>query len=234
MPKAIERALAFIRRNTRHPMRVVGLNRVSLDEYPTEALREALVNAVAHRRYEQEGQSIMVEVFSDRVVVSSPGLLPKPLTLARIRSGNYRPCSRNPLIARALSFFHRMDERGSGFARMRDEMLDHGLEEPRYATRDGWFEVILTGPGENLDQLRVPVGKIKPIVEPSVEQKLNERQKAIVQHVLETGSVASGWCRTELKVTYDTANRDLRELAELAILKREGKGRATQYVLRSE
>jgi predicted HTH transcriptional regulator len=123
LPEAIERALAFIQRNTRHPMRVIGLNRVSLDEYPTEALREALVNAVAHRRYEQEGQSIMVEVFFDRVVVSSPGLLPKPLTLAKIRSGNYRPCSRNPLISRGLSFFHRMDERGSGFGRMKQEML---------------------------------------------------------------------------------------------------------------
>ncbi|MBW1928582.1 MAG: DUF4062 domain-containing protein [Deltaproteobacteria bacterium] len=42
MPKAIERAIEFVQRNTRHPMRVVGLNRVQLDEYPIEALREAL------------------------------------------------------------------------------------------------------------------------------------------------------------------------------------------------
>lgn len=55
MPKAIERAIEFVQRNTRHPMRVVGLNRGQLDEYPIEALREALVNAVAHRRYELEG-----------------------------------------------------------------------------------------------------------------------------------------------------------------------------------
>src|SRR5262245_48538399 len=63
MPLAIERAVAFIERNTRHPMKVVGLDRVRLDEYPTEALREALVNAVAHRQYEDAGRKILLEVF---------------------------------------------------------------------------------------------------------------------------------------------------------------------------
>jgi hypothetical protein len=84
MPVVIDRAIAFIERNTRHPMKVVGLNRVRLDEYPVEALREALVNAVAHRQYEDAGRKIMLEVFSDRVVVSSPGMPPAPITLARI------------------------------------------------------------------------------------------------------------------------------------------------------
>jgi len=73
MPIAIERAIAFIDRNTRHPMRIVGLNRVRLDEYPVDGLREALVNAVAHRQYEDAGRKIILEVFADRVVLSSPG-----------------------------------------------------------------------------------------------------------------------------------------------------------------
>jgi ATP-dependent DNA helicase RecG len=42
-----------------------------MDEYPVEALREALVNAVAHRQYEDAGRKIMLEVFSDRVAISS-------------------------------------------------------------------------------------------------------------------------------------------------------------------
>ena len=74
MPLVIERAVSFIDRNTRHPMKIVGLNRVRIDEYPVEALREALVNAVAHRQYEDAGRKIILEVFSDRVVVSSRGL----------------------------------------------------------------------------------------------------------------------------------------------------------------
>src|SRR5208283_281420 len=104
MPLAIERATEFIDRNTRHPMRIVGLNRVRLDEYSVDALREALVNAVAHRQYEDAGRKILLEVFAARVVLSSPGLPPKPITLSSLRKGKYRPCSRNPVLAQCLSY----------------------------------------------------------------------------------------------------------------------------------
>ena len=137
MPSVVEKVVAFIDRNTRHPMRVVGLNRVRLDEYPTEAIREAVVNALAHRNYEDGGRRIMVEVFSDRVVISSPGNPPNPITLAKLRKGTYKPCSRNPVIAQCLSYFHRIEERGSGFRRMRDAMLDHGLDGPKLGTNTG-------------------------------------------------------------------------------------------------
>ena len=102
-------------------IRIVGLDRVRLDEYPAEALREALVNAVAHRDYEDGSRKIMLEVFPDRVVISSPGLPPPPITLQKLRSRKYRPCSRNPILAQCLSFFHRIEERGSGFRRMHDQ-----------------------------------------------------------------------------------------------------------------
>ncbi len=231
MPVAIDRALDFVMRNTRHPMRVVGLNRIKLDEYPVEALREALVNAVAHRRYEQDGQKILLRVFSDRVIISSPGLLPSPLRLTDVRKGKYHPCSRNPSIAQGLSFFHRIEERGSGFGRMRDEMLNHGLDRPVLGTQDGYFEVTFYGPGDCLERLKVPAVSIGSLISPSVESQLNDRQKEIVQHVIESGSVTSGWCRDTQGVTYDTANRDLKSLMELKVLRRLGEGRSTKYVL---
>src|SRR2546428_6532171 len=177
MPLAIEKAIAFIDRNTRHPIRVVGLNRVRLDEYPPEALREAVVNAVAHRDYEDGSRKIMLEVFSDRVVVSSPGLPPPPLTLQKLRTGKYRPCSRNPILAQCLSFFHRIEERGSGFRRMRDRMIDHGLDAPQLATDTGYFQVVFPGPGENTDRLRVPTQQTGQLVPPSVEQQLTKPQR---------------------------------------------------------
>jgi ATP-dependent DNA helicase RecG len=97
--------LSWPRSNTRHPIRVVGLNRVRLDEYPPEALREALVNAAAHRDYKDGSRKIMLEVFSDRVVISSPGLPPPPITLQKLRTGKYRTCSRIPFWRNAsLSF----------------------------------------------------------------------------------------------------------------------------------
>lgn len=63
-----------------------------------------------------------------------------------------------------------------------------------------------------------------------LEKYLNERQKRILSHVYETGSVTSGWCKDILGITYDTANRDLRELIKLGLLRRTGAGRSTTYL----
>jgi len=230
MPLAIDRAIAFIDRNTRHPIKIIGLNRVRIDEYPVEALREALVNAVAHRQYEDGGRKIMLELFSDRVVISSPGLPPAPITLASLRKGRYRPCSRNPVLAQCLSYFHRIEERGSGFRRMREQMLNHGLEPPLIGTDTGYFQVSFPGPGENLDRLRIPVGSGTGLL-PAQEERLNARQLKILEEAVLRQSVTSGWCRKTFGVAYDTANRDLLEMVELGLLRREGKGRGTRFVL---
>jgi predicted HTH transcriptional regulator len=231
MPAAIDRAIAFIDRNTHHPMRVVGLNRLRLDEYPVEALREALVNAVAHRQYEDAGRKIMLEVFSDRVVISSPGLPPSPITLANLRKGKYRPCSRNPVLAQCLSYFHRIEERGSGFRRMRDQMLNHGLDQPLLGTDTGYFQVTFPGPGENLDRLRVPETRLT--VTPAIEAQLNDRQKRIMQHILESGKVTRRWCVEEFSVANDTAGRDLKQLSDLGLIISQGRGRAVSYLTRT-
>jgi predicted HTH transcriptional regulator len=231
MPLAIEKALAFIDRNTRHPIRVVGLNRIRIDEYPAEALREALVNAVAHRDYEDGSRKIMLEVFSDRVVVSSPGLPPAPITLQKLRAGKYRPCSRNPILAQCLSFFHRIEERGSGFRRMHDKMVDHGLDQPRLATDTGYFQVIFSGPGNDLKRLRVHAGQTGQIVPPSVEEQLSERQKKMTALLVKGEELTSQKCEKRFAVTRDTANRDFIRLMELGIAEKKGAGRATRYVL---
>lgn len=228
LPHALEKALQFIDDHTFHPHRVVGLNNVRLDEYPKPALREALVNAVAHRSYEDAARKIFLRVFRDRIEVASPGYPLKPLTLARLRKGGYRPCSRNPLIAQALATLLMMEQRGTGFARMRDAMLNHGLEEPVIAQQDGFFVVILPGPAGNHDRIRTPENAVG-VVTPAVEAQLNERQRTIVARVLEKGSVTSGWCRKEFGITYDTANRDLRTLMDFGILERKSSGPGTRY-----
>ena len=66
-------------------------------------------------------------------------------------------------------------------------------------------------------------------IEPPVESQLNERQRKIMEEVHVKGSVTTGWCRSEFDVSYDTAQRDIRELMELSLLKQIGKGRATRY-----
>jgi ATP-dependent DNA helicase RecG len=231
MPLVVDKIVAFIDRNTRHPMRVVGLNRVRLDEYPTKAIREAVVNALAHRNYEDGGRRIMVEVFSDRVVISSPGNPPSPITLAELRKGTCKPCSRNPVIAQCLSYFHRIEERGSGFRRMRDAMLDHGLEKPKLGTNTGYFQITLVGPGDDLDRLRVPSGVVGQLISPSLEAELTDRQREMVKMLANGEQLASKRCQELFAVSRPSLAKDFRRLVELGIAERQGQGRATRYIL---
>ncbi len=230
MPVVIERAIAFIDRNTRHPMKVVGLNRVRLDEYPIEAMREALVNAVAHRQYEDAGRKIMLEVFSDKVIVSSPGLPPSPITLVNLRKGTYRPCSRNSVLAQCLSYFHRIEERGSGFLRMREQMLNHGLDLPLISTDTGYFQVTFPGPGENIERLHVPEQLMQ--VTPAVEAQLNERQRKMMQWLVVGMELTTRQCEGEFGVTGPVIAGDFRKLIEMGLAEKLGAGRSTRYRLK--
>jgi len=229
---AIEQVLAFVDKHTFHPTRVVGINNLALDEYPVSALREALVNAVAHRNYEDASRKTAVQVFSDRIVVASPGYPPAPLTLAKLRKGNYRACSRNPLIAQTLATLKLMEQRGSGFARMRDAMLNHGLDAPAFSEQDGYFVVTFPGPNGNYDRLKVPEGAVGPIT-PAIEAQLNDRQKQIMAHVINQGSVTNRWCRSRFHVVYNTAYRDVQGLVHLGLLQPVGTGRSVKYIISS-
>lgn len=230
IPQVIEELVDFVHDNTEHPTRVVGINNVELDEYPHRAVREALVNAFAHRDYEDTSRKIHLEIFRDRLVVSSPGYPPKPLTLAKLRRGNYESCRRNPVIAECLAALDMMEQRGSGFERIRSAMQDHGLVPHKLDKRDGYFKVTLPGPDGDFDRLRTP-SDTQGLIPPSVEAQLNDRQKQIMVQVQTEGSVTSGWCKKAFDVTYNTTYLDLSDLVDRGLLVQRGKGRGTRYEL---
>jgi predicted HTH transcriptional regulator len=232
LPRAMDQVLIFIDDHTFHPRRVVGLNNLRLDEYPVAALREALLNAVAHRSYDDASRKVFVRIFRDRVEIASPGYPLKPLTLAKLRRGNYRPCSRNPLIAQTLAALDKMEQRGSGFARMRDAMLDHGLDEPKLDQQDGYFVVTLPGPDGNYDRIRTPAN-IPSLVLPAVEARLTDRQRQIMAELVQGAVLTSKICQERFKVSAPVIAADFQILIEEDLVERVGAGRATRYVLRS-
>ena len=228
LPLALEQALKFVDDHTFHPRRVVGLNNLRLDEYPVAALREAMVNAVAHRSYDDRSRKVFVRVFSDRVEISSPGYPPQPLTLAKLRRGGYRPCSRNPLIAQTLATLGVMEQRGSGFARMHDAMLNHGLHAPKISQEDGFFVVTLPGPAGNYERLTLPVGVTGPIT-PAVEAQLSERQKKMVGLLAAGEELTSRRCEKEFGVSRPMTAKDFAGLVHLGLAEKVGSGRSTRY-----
>jgi ATP-dependent DNA helicase RecG len=106
-----------------------GMLREDVPLVPAKALREALVNAVAHRDYAVLGSRILLEVFRDRVVVTSPGALPNHMRPESVRAGGH-PRSRNELVANFLQTRRLMEQRGRGWPIMRRAMMDHNGTEP--------------------------------------------------------------------------------------------------------
>jgi ATP-dependent DNA helicase RecG len=220
----VDQTLSFIDRNVRHPLRVIGLKRIEVAEYPEEAIREAIVNALAHRDYEDATRHVVVEVFKDRIVISSPGGPPGDAKMAVINRGTAKSRSRNPLIAQGLRFMELMEERGTGILRMKAAMLGHGLDEPKLAIDDDYFVVTLPGPGENLDRIRVSDTQDSKTI-----GHLSARQQKIVEQAVLVGSVTASWCVENLDVSRNTAFLDINHLAELKYLRKVGVGRGTKY-----
>ncbi len=113
-------------------------------EIPLAVFKEAIVNALAHRDYDEQGASITIEMFDDRVEITNPGSL---LPVVAKNFGR-KSLSRNPLIFGLFTRMHLVEHIGSGIPRMRKEMLDAGLPEPIYDV-DGMFTVTFRRSSDN-------------------------------------------------------------------------------------
>lgn len=125
-----------------------------------------------------------------------------------------------------------MEQRGSGFARMRDAMLNHGLDAPKLSQEDGYFVVTLPGPAGNYDRLTVPAGVTGPIT-PAVVEQLNERQRDMVRRLSSGEVLTSRECRKLYALSPQAVYKDFQKLIELGIADQMGSGRTTRYVLHS-
>ena len=125
IPTVFTRALSFIERNTK-----TGWNktedggREEIRSYPREAIREALVNAIAHRDYSIGGTQIDVDIYCDRIDIVSPGswLLPRPYDEYPL--GSIPSIRRNTIIAACLDVANLMERGGTGFQTMIDSYKD--------------------------------------------------------------------------------------------------------------
>lgn len=111
LPEQLRQAEEFIRTNLNTTVRLVGLKHQECLEYPFEAVRELLVNAVAHRDYNLQGDNIHLNIFSDRLEISSPGTLPGPMTLKNLLEARF---SRNAVISQVLSDLGFVERLGYG------------------------------------------------------------------------------------------------------------------------
>ncbi len=139
----IDQAIDFVRRNTAIDAWIDdGGRRQERWDYPREAIREAVVNAVAHRDYTITVTDIELSIYQDRVEVISPGRLPNTVTVEKIRYG-YR-ATRNELIKDVLRDYRYIEAAGLGVPRkIIRGMLEHNGKEPDLVEEEDRFTVRL-------------------------------------------------------------------------------------------
>ncbi len=143
IPAMVEEALNFCRRNMKVKTIIdkeTGLRR-DRTEYPIDALREAILNAVIHRDYSihTEGTPVQLDFFTDRLEIHSPGCLYGRMSVDQL--GIARPDLRNPALAVMAETLTAAEHRYSGIPTMRRAMKEHGLPEPKFENRRNEFVV---------------------------------------------------------------------------------------------
>lgn len=141
----VEEALLFCRRNMKVKTiisRETGI-RKDQTEYPVDALREAILNALIHRDYSMhtEGTPVQLDFFTDRVEIHSPGSLYGRMSVEQL--GIARPDLRNPALAVMAETLTAAEHRYSGIPTMRSAMKEWGLPEPKFENRRNEFVVTL-------------------------------------------------------------------------------------------
>ncbi len=217
LPRIIQRAWQVVGEEMRTGAVVTELERKERTEYPIPAVREALINAVAHRDYRLRGRRIEVRMFSDRMEISSPGGLPGFITVENIVEEHF---SRNPRIVSGLFQWGYIEELGLGVDLMIDEMVRAGHPPPKFRDSPYSFSVTLYNVLEREPQ-------------PDWAGRVSERQARALNYVERRGRITNSDYRELCPgLSAETLRLDLAELVDQGLLLKIGAKKGTYYILK--
>ncbi len=193
-------------------------------EIPLDVFKEAIMNAICHRDLYEEGATIMVEVYDDRVEISNPGGL-LPVVAAEF---GHKSMSRNPLIFGLFTRMHVVEKVGSGVPRMRELMKDAGLPEPIFCNK-GFFTVTF-------------MKRVKPqsansgTLNGSLNDRLNlsDTEKTIVDLIGSNPGISRSKLVEASKISVSSIKRGISSLSSKGIIIYQGSKKTGGYYLNDE
>jgi ATP-dependent DNA helicase RecG len=225
LPEQLQQAEVFLRANLRSVVRLKGLVHEEALEYPFEAVRELLVNAVAHRDYNIQGDNIHLHIFSDRLEVQSPGKLPGPVTLENLLEARF---SRNAVITQVLSDLGYVERLGYGLDRVVTVLRENGMRPPRFEETAGTFRVTIFN-----DLGFDSQGKPALDLGSYSEMGINPRQSMVLKHLARQRRITNrDYQELCPDVHVETLRRDLADLTSKGIIIKIGDKKSTYYILK--
>ena len=178
-----------------------GLSRIETYEYPKEALREALLNAVIHKEY-SGGAPIQIRVYDDKIMIWNEGKLPADWTVQNLlQSHSSRP--NNPDIANAFFRSGYVESWGRGISKIEEQCAAAGLPAPQFSPKGSDFWVTFRKDIYNKEDLS--------------KLGLNERQIKAVLYAKEKGKITNSEYQEINQCSRNTASSELNELVNKSI-----------------
>jgi ATP-dependent DNA helicase RecG len=215
----IEEAMDFIRKNTNVRFIITGKpTRDEVWDYPLDALREAVVNAICHRDY-ADNSDIQLKIHDNRFTIWNPGGLVPGMTIEELYNPNHSSKLRNKLIAQIFYDIELIERYGSGIQRIIDACKNAGLPPPVFEERFGGFLVIFKKDIYTEEYLK--------------GRGLNERQIKAVIYAKEKGRITNKEYQEMYGIKTRQASEDLKDLQDKKIFERVGTtGKGTYYTLK--
>ncbi len=192
------------------------MERRDTPDVPMELIREAIVNALIHRDYSIEGAKCQLEIDQDQIVVMSPGVPIKPITLEQIQAFNAPMLSRNPLLHYVFSQMDLAEEKGHGLRSLKRRSKELGLPLPRYTYDVPYLKLTI------FRNARAAMG--------SSDIQVFTTDETAVWHLIQNeGETKSSTIASTLNLEQRTAQRILLKLRNQGLVEKIGKGRSTAY-----
>jgi len=214
----IDQAEDFVLRNIKMAIWLVPgqAQREEKYEYPPDAIREAIANAVVHRDYESPSK-VQVRVFDDYIEIWNPGRLPEGWNIEKLKE-KHESVPNNPLLFKQLFWVKYVEDVGGGIRDMIGECRKWGIPEPEFEDT-GTSIVVAFRKSIYTDQYLSGLG-------------LNERQRKAVEYVKEKKKITNNEYQKLNKVSNKTAYLDLSDIVKKGVFLIEGEGKKINYTLK--
>ncbi len=209
--KQMDEAYEYVNLSNNQNSTFDGLKRIDHPDYPPEAIREALLNAVIHRDYDYSG-SIIINVYEDRMEFVSIGGLVKGITVIDIMNGVSQP--RNPIIADVFYRLELIESYGTGIKKIFESYLET-LRKPEIQPAPASFLI-------TLPKLTAHRGVLSE----------EEQKQEILRLITEKGVLSRKDIESSLSITKQLALKLINELLEERKIKKSGMARSVRYYIR--
>lgn len=209
---SVDQAMDFIKRHINTEFVITGKpKRDEVWDYPLLALREAVINALIHRDYNDPG-NIQIRIFDNSLEIWSPGLLPKEIEIKNILTEN-RSIPRNKKLVEIFHKIELVENWGTGFQRIVRECEKNGNKMPDFSEKVGAFVVAFSKRKENVPE---------NVSENVLENVPENRDGLICQLIKKTSTITVTELAKKIGVNERTIKRDIEKLKKEGRIKRIG------------